>query len=308
MKVYRHIEDVPKFKNAIITIGMFDGVHKGHQQVLKQLNEISSNENGESILISFDPHPRIFLGTAEQNLQLLNTINEKIYLLEKYGLQHLILLNFDTAFSKLSAKDFLFKVLLKYIKPKKLIIGYDHRFGNSREGDINLLRKYSAEGNYEVIEIPKHTIDNNKISSTKIRELVKRGQVSKANDLLGNKYMLTGEVVHGKKKGRELGFPTANIVLHEKYKLIPKDGVYATYIIISKEKYKGVLNIGIKPTFNETERTIEVNIFDFERDIYGQTITLELVERLRDEKDFKDTALLQEQIKLDKEEALKLLM
>lgn len=296
MKIYRNINEFQTLNKAVVTIGAFDGVHIGHKKILNRLTELSSLVNGESVLITFWPHPRFVLKKDAEPIGLLNTLEEKIHLLDTYHIDHLLILNFNEEFAKLTADDFIEKILIKAIGTRFLVLGYDHRFGNNREGSIDYLNLYKDRFGIESIEIPKQEIESLTISSTLIRKALLNGDSTVANKNLGYPYLLRGFVIEGNKLGRTIGFPTANIFIEDQDKLIPKNGVYAVYVYIEGERYKGMLNIGVRPTINnDKRRTIEVHIFDFNEDIYGKTVRLELLTFMREEAKFEglDTLILQ---------------
>ena len=302
MLVYRNTEFLPPFRNAVLTIGTFDGVHTGHQQVIAQMKKRAEEVNGETVIITFDPHPRTIVKAAA-GIQLLNTLNEKIELLSDKGIDHLVIIPFTETFAQLSAEDYIGQFLIRYFKPHTLIIGYDHHFGKGRSGNYELLRQQSAVYNYELQEIPAHILNSISVSSTRIREAIVDGNTEQANQLLGYDYFFSGLVIDGKKLGRTIGYPTANLEIAEKFKLIPGDGVYAVDITIWEEPgiwYRGMMSIGVRPTIGGTPRTIEVNIFDFERMIYGKTICVHVKKFLRPELKFSGLDALKEQLALDR--------
>tara|TARA_Y100000385_G_scaffold253980_1_gene278494 strand:+ start:324 stop:1250 length:927 start_codon:yes stop_codon:yes gene_type:complete len=305
MRVFKNLEELPKFKNTVITIGTFDGVHKGHQKILKRITDIAQSRNGESILITFNPHPRFVLQPGNKDLKLLNTLDEKIRLLENFGLDNLVVAPFSKDFSQMPALAYIKDFLVENFHPNTIVIGYDHHFGINRSGDINLLKEYQKVFQFQVEQISKETIEDIAISSTKIRKALLAGDIETGGHLLGYPYQLSGYVIKGEQIGRTLGFPTANIQLTVNYKLIPKTGVFAVMIHVQGKNYKGMLNIGFRPTVEGNSKTIEVNIFDFNKDIYGEEISITLVKRLRDEKKFKSLEALKKQITSDKKEALK---
>lgn len=296
MKIYRDIKEFQALHKAVVTIGAFDGVHIGHKKILNRLTELSSLVNGESVLITFWPHPRFVLKKDAEPIGLLNTLEEKIHLLDSYHIDHLLILNFNEEFSKLTADDFIENILLKAIGTRFLVLGYDHRFGNNREGSIDYLNLNKDRFGIESVEIPKQEIESLAISSTLIRKALLNGDSAVANQNLGYPYLLRGFVIEGNKLGRTIGFPTANIFIEDQDKLIPKNGVYAVFVYIEGERYKGMLNIGVRPTINnDKRRTIEVHIFDFNEDVYGKTVRLELQAYMREEAKFEglDTLILQ---------------
>jgi riboflavin kinase/FMN adenylyltransferase len=296
-------------KNPVVTIGTFDGLHRGHRLVVNQLKQLAKNESGESVIFTFYPHPRVVTSPHETNLRLLTTKEEKIKLFEQFGVDHLVIYPFDKAFSELEYSEFVKTILHEQMNTHCLVVGYDHRFGKNREGGYEYLQKCAAKYNFKVIRTEALSIEADKISSTKIRAALENGNIAKANSYLGYNFTLHGTVVNGKKLGRKLGFPTANIEASDKYKIIPGFGVYAVYVEVEGKQYKGMLNIGMRPTFNKNadNRSIEVNIFDFEKDIYGKQITLEFIDKIRSEQKFAGIEALIEQLKVDKQSALELL-
>ena len=281
MRIHKDINNLPVFKQAVITIGSFDGVHLGHKKLINKVNRLAKSTGGESVLITFDPHPRQIVFPGD-DFQLLSTIEEKIILLEKLEVDHLVIVPFTVTFAQLSADEYIEMFLVKLFKPRYIVIGYDHRFGLSRQGDIHFLKWHGAKFGYEVIDIEKQEIEEIAISSTKIRRALLQGDIKQANLLAQDHYILTGEVVHGDKMGKKLGFPTANLQISDKHKLIPSDGIYAVWVHIDKVQYEGMLYIGHRPSIDSKRSLrIEVNIFDFDKDIYGKKISILLVEFLR---------------------------
>ncbi|MFY8011370.1 MAG: bifunctional riboflavin kinase/FAD synthetase [Saprospiraceae bacterium] len=281
MRIHKDINNLPVFKQAVITIGSFDGVHLGHKKLINKVNRLAKSTGGESVLITFDPHPRQIVFPGD-DFQLLSTIEEKIILLEKLEVDHLVIVPFTVTFAQLSADEYIEMFLVKLFKPRYIVIGYDHRFGLSRQGDIHFLKWHGAKFGYEVIDIEKQEIEEIAISSTKIRRALLQGDIKQANLLAQDHYILSGEVVHGDKMGKKLGFPTANLQISDKHKLIPSDGIYAVWVHIDKIQYEGMLYIGHRPSIDSKRSLrIEVNIFDFDKDIYGKKISILLVEFLR---------------------------
>jgi riboflavin kinase/FMN adenylyltransferase len=301
MKIHHRIDEFKRLSNAIVTIGSFDGVHKGHQKILKRLAHLAQNTNGETVVMTFWPHPRAILNPENNNLNLLSTIEEKTELLSRYGVDHLLIIPFNKEFSEISPEDFISSVLINTIGTKKLVIGYDHRFGRDRAGDFELLKAKSAEHNFEVEEISREDVKDIGVSSSIIRESLLKGDIRTAAEYLGRPYELSGHVAEGRKLGRTIGFPTANIETSDSHKLIPADGVYAVLIETGKEIHKGMMNIGLRPTVNGHTRKIEVNIFNFDKDIYHEDLLVHFVERLRDEVKFADLEALKNQLYKDKE-------
>jgi riboflavin kinase / FMN adenylyltransferase len=301
MQVHYNLENFTKIPFAVVTSGTFDGVHLGHQKILSRLKDIANTRGGESVIITFFPHPRMVLFNDSQNLKLLNTISEKIQLLEQFGIDHLVIIPFTREFSEIDSNSFIQNILIDKIGAKVLVIGYDHRFGKNREGSFTYLQENASKYGFEVIEIPRHDIENLGISSSKIRQAIQEGNVEQATILLGGYYSLEGKVMKGKQLGRTIGFPTANIYVVEDYKLIPADGVYAVFITYNSQILKGVLNIGKRPTIEGKDRTIEVHIFDFDKEIYGENLSIQFVKKIRDEQKFDSLDSLKAQIIRDSE-------
>jgi len=307
MKIYEGLTGFKRLDHAVVTSGTFDGVHLGHQKILRRLVEEAGKSNGESVLITFWPHPRMVLNNNMNFLQLLNTMEEKQQILRDIGIHHLVLIPFTKEFAETSSADFIKKVLVDSIGTRKLIIGYNHRFGKNREGSFESLKENAPTYGFEIEEIPRHEIDHIGISSTKIRQALTTGDVETAERYLGRPYSLTGLVSHGEKLGRKIGYPTANIIIEETYKLIPANGVYAVKVHLGKKQYSGMLNIGFRPTVKGKTLRIEVHVFDFNMEIYDQRIRLDLKHRIRSEKSFSDLDELSDQLTRDKESSLKLL-
>ena len=307
MQVHYGFESYKNIKNPIVTVGTFDGVHFGHQKIIQRLQKIAKKNNGESVLLTFDPHPRKIL-LNDQGLKLIHTINEKINILENLGLNHLVIYPFTLEFSKFSAKRYIDELLIQKLGTHTLVIGYDHHFGNDREGNIDLLKKYEKSNPFYLEEIKAHEIEEIKISSTKVRSAIEKGNIHLVNDYCGHFYEFSGEVVRGNGIGKTIGTPTANIQLNNSEKIIPLDGVYAVVCEIKGANYKGIMNIGYKPTVNEGQkRTIEIHLFDYEKDIYGQNLRTKVIERIRDEVKFNSLKDLKSQILKDNEKAKKIL-
>ncbi len=299
MRIFRNLDALPSFKNSVITIGTFDGVHVGHQKILTRIKQLAEACGGESIIITFHPHPRLVINPQDNTLRLLNTIDEKTALLEKFGMQNVVIVPFSRDFSEQSADDYIRKFLVSNFSPSWIVIGYDHKFGKNRTGDYHLLEKLKSELGYSLEEITKETLEDIDISSTKIRQALSEGQIKLANELLGYRYSLQGTVIRGFQRGRELGYPTANLQIIDEHKLIPSIGIYAVKVIVDGIAHQGMISIGYNPTFNGSTKTIEVNILDFDRDLYGTTLTVEFVEYLRGELKFDSVQALIEAIKKD---------
>jgi len=308
VKIYT---DIGNFKahRPVITIGTFDGVHRGHQKVIARLKEIAQSHGGESVIFTFYPHPRLVTAPGETNLRLLTTLEEKKELFARFGIDHLIVFPFTKAFSQLSYSQFVEEVLVKQLHTHCLVVGYDHRFGKNREGGFEYLQNCAEKFGFEIEKLDVLLIDEAHVSSTRIREALEEGDVATANKFLGYRFTLHGTVVEGQRVGRKLGFPTANIEASDPHKLIPGYGVYAVEVLLSGEKYQGMLNIGSRPTFNRNagNRSIEVHIFDFSGDIYNREIIIVFVGKIRDEQKFSGVEALAEQLKKDKVTALKIL-
>lgn len=308
MKVFFGLDNLPHFQKAVVTIGTFDGVHLGHKVILNRLTQKASEIGGESIIITFEPHPRFVISSSKKPISLLNTLEEKIENLQKEEIDNLVVVNFTLEFASIAAEDYIEKFLVEKFHPHTIIIGYDHQFGKERKGNFQLLESMKEKYRYEIEEIPMQVVEQNKISSTQIREALITGDVHKAATFLGTNYSLSGTVAEGKKIGRQIGFPTANIKMEDEHKLIPATGVYAVHIEIAEKIYDGMMNIGTNPTFTDANIvTLEVNIFNFDKEIYGEKIKVSFVERLRDEKKFKDVNELIKVIGEDKEDALQVL-
>lgn len=302
MKVYTDIDQFGPVEKPFVTTGTYDGVHFGHRVILNKLIKQAKAEGGESVLLTFYPHPRMILFPDDNNLKLLTTQPEKIKLLEKLGIEHLIIIPFTVEFSRMKAFEFVRDILVNKIGVHKLIIGYDHQFGRNREGSLKQLEEYAPMFEFEIEEIPAQDIDTIKISSTKIRNALMEGDIKTADEYLGYEYPISGEVIRGNQIGRALGFPTANIQYNNHYKLIPANGVYAVEIRVKETTYRGMMNIGRRPTLNDGDAgmTLEVNIFDFDEIIYGKVITVLLRRHIRDEIKFKNLEALSAQLVKDK--------
>src|SRR5687767_5755733 len=333
MHVHNGIENLPDFRNAVVTIGTFDGVHLGHRQIINKLKEEAAEVNGESVIITFHPHPRKVVSSTILGIRLINTMEEKIGLLASLDVDHLVIVPFTDAFANQSAEDYVKNFLADKFHPHTVIIGYDHRFGKDRLGDYKLLEKMAPELGYRLKEIPRHILDEIAISSTNIREAILHGDFETANKLLGYEFFFEGEVVHGDKMGRQLGYPTANLKIFNEEKIIPGDGIYAVYVemvngqwsmvntksqpssadihhspfTIDHSRHKGMMSIGFRPTMDGKKRVIEVNIFDFYKEVYGQTLRVFVKKYLRAEVKFNSIDELKTQIGEDKVESLKTL-
>ena len=304
MKTYHHLSEFKKLDNAVATIGTFDGVHYGHQKIIKRLCELAKSTGGESVILTFFPHPRMIIDPENQDLKLINTIEEKIKILSELGVDHLIITPFTRDFSNLSPAEYIKNILVDTIGIKQLIVGYDHRFGKDRKGGLQELEMLSKQFDYKIEEIAEQDVDDVGVSSTKIRKALLNGEVALAANYLGYNFSIHGRVIKGDKIGRTIGFPTANIFLEETYKLIPSDGIYAVTIDMGNESYKGMAYIGQRPTINGMTRNIEVNIFDFNKEIYGQYITMTFLEFLRHDVKFTGLETLKIQLHQDKLDTL----
>ena len=309
MKVFDGIENFYGVKNPILTIGTFDGVHIGHQHIIRQMNEAAIKVGGETTLLTFHPHPRSVVNTQGNSMKLIQTLEEKLDKLSKVGLSNVIIQPFDKAFSCLSATTFVEDVLINKIKAHHLFIGYDHRFGNSREGDVELLKKFSSQGHFQLTEISAVEINEINVSSTKIRNSLISGDITHANELLNGRYCISGVVEDGMKIGRTIDFPTANIGQIDPHKLLPKNGVYAGKVSFDNQTYNSVFNLGLRPTVNSdvNEPKLEVHLLNFSGDLYGKSISVSFEHRLRDEKKFGSIVALKHQIQLDESLARTLL-
>ena len=300
MRIFNDLDAIGEIQNPVVTIGTFDGVHLGHQKILQTLRDEAKSVQGESVLLTFYPHPRMVLFPESHGMKLLQTQVEKIEKLEKNGLQNIVIYPFSFEFSRLTALEFVRDILVNKLHVRKIVIGYDHQFGKNREGSIAYLKDIAETYEFEVIEIPAQDIDEVNVSSTKIREALLQGDVQRANMFLGEPYQLSGTVIRGRALGRTIGFPTAHIEVNSNIKLIPGIGVYAVEVLIDGQVYRGMLNIGLRPTVVSTDVVnLEVHILDFQQDIYDKNITVRFIERVRDEQKFESVEALKEQLKND---------
>ncbi|MGY8930782.1 MAG: bifunctional riboflavin kinase/FAD synthetase [Flavobacteriales bacterium] len=299
MTSFNNIDEFNSTDYTILTIGTFDGVHLGHQKVLERLTKEAKNNNLKSTVLTFFPHPRTVLN-PNKPLKLINSVNERTDLLSKSKIDNLIIHPFDKSFSELDPEKYVLEILVKKLKAKIILIGYDHKFGKNRTADINDLKVYGEKYGFKVIEIKAEEISNIAISSTKIRKAISEGDISTAKEYLGYDVSLSGKIVHGKSIGRTIGFPTANVEVNEGYKLLPKNGVYLIQSIINKKQVFGMMNIGVKPTLIESSKTIEINFFDFEGNLYDRNIRVDIKQFIRDEIKFDSLELLKSQIQKDK--------
>ncbi len=329
MKVHYSIDNLPVFKNAVITIGTFDGLHLGHRLIIENLKQEAEKINGETVIITFHPHPRKIVSSQILGVRLITTMTERIELLKQIGIDHLVIVPFTDLFAEQDAEDYIKNFLVAKFHPHTIIIGYDHRFGKERKGDYLLLEQKAAEFKYTLKEISKHILNEVSISSSKIREAILHNEIEMANKLLGYDFFFEGEVVHGNKLGRELGYPTANLKCNDPEKITPGNGIYAVYVQLVNSELsivntasshtsispltthhsllKGMMSIGFRPTVDGKERVIEVNIFDFAQEIYGQSIRVIVKKYLRSEVKFNSLEELVKQIDNDKVESLKVL-
>ncbi len=308
MKIYHDFTDFIKVPNAIVTIGTFDGVHQGHRAILTDMVNAAKSIDGETVVITFYPHPRQVLNIDSANLRFITTQEEKIKRLDEIGIDNLIIVNFTKEFSRVPSDVFIRDYVIEKINPAKIVIGYDHHFGNNRTGDFSLLQDLASQYNFEVQRIEAHDVENIAVSSTKIRISLQRGDVEHANMLLGYQYSYVGNVVSGNKIGREIGYRTANLDVKREYRLIEKAGVYATYADFEGKSYKSMTYIGNKPTINDgNDENIEVHIFDFDGDIYEKSLKIRFVKRIRDERKFDSLEDLKKQLEIDERQIRELL-
>ncbi len=303
MKIHEGLEHTFNIPNPIVTTGTFDGVHVGHRKIIERLKSIAAEHKGETVVITFEPHPRLVLFPDDSGLVLLSNMEEKKRLLEEAGIDHLIIVPFTKEFSRLGSNEWI-NMLVENIGLHTLVIGYDHHFGRNREGSIEQLLEFSKQLDFNLVEIPAQDIDDIRVSSTKIRHALKEGDIRSANSFLLYPYSFTGIVVEGDKRGRQIGYPTANLKIGDKLKLVPADGVYAVNVWVDNKMHKGMLNIGLRPTVDGKKHSIEVHIFDLEQDLYGKNITLQLMSRIRNEKKFDSIDALKLQLDNDAQVAL----
>ncbi|ACU63927.1 bifunctional riboflavin kinase/FAD synthetase [Chitinophaga pinensis] len=305
MRIHRDLTHLPALRQAVITIGTFDGVHSGHRYIIQQLQETAAACDGETVIITFDPHPREVLQPGGPPVKLLTTLDEKIELLSKEGIDHLVIVPFTREFSELSAQAYLEEFLIEQFNPHTIIIGYDHRFGHNREGGLELLEAEQNRYGFRLIEIPQQVVHDLAVSSTKIRKSLQEGNIQLANELLGYPYFVEGTVIHGDKMGRQLGFPTANIAVSDVRKLIPVEGIYAIRVYLDKQStpLNGVMSIGTRPTFNGADLRVEAHIFDFSEEIYDKVIRVELISYIRANQKFDNIDALVAQMHKDSQEA-----
>ena len=306
MRIFDNLKSYSSEKQSVLTIGTFDGIHIGHNEILKKLIEESEKNNLPSLIVTFFPHPRMILQKSNE-IKMIDTMDEKIDLLEKAGIDNLIIHPFDDNFSKIRGKEFVEDILVKKLKIKQIIIGYDHRFGKDREASVEDLKKFGLDYMFHVNEIPAQEIDSITISSTKIREAILNGEIEQCNEFLGRNFMLTGKVVYGEGLGKKMNFPTANIEIEENYKIIPKNGVYLIKTFMNSNIYFGMMNIGVRPTIGGKNKSLEIHFFNFKDDIYNKTISIEIIRKIRDEEKFSSIDKLKIQLKKDEEFCLKII-
>lgn len=313
MKIYNHIDEFKQIHNAVVTIGTFDGVHIGHQKIISRLQEVAKKSGGETVILTFFPHPRMILHPDDLNIKLISTMDEKAEKLAALGIDHLIITPFTRDFSNLTPQEYIKEILVEKIGTRHIIIGYDHRFGKDRKGGLKELQSFASDFGFDVEEIPEQDINDVAVSSTKIRNAILSGDAKTASEFLGYAFQLNGKVIKGDQLGRVLGFPTANLFIEENYKLIPSDGIYAVSIEFNTEELNskkaiGMAYIGHRPTINGMSRNIEVNIFDFDEDIYGQTIRVNFLDYLRGDEKFNSLEDLRQQLTKDEKAARKILL
>ncbi len=307
MQVHYSTDQLPSFKKAVVTIGTFDGVHLGHKKIIGQIVNDAKENQGESVLITFHPHPRSIVSSVVTGVRLINTLEEKLQVLKETGLNHVVVVPFTAYFANQTANEYITDFLVAKFKPKKIVIGYDHRFGKERSGNFALLQEKAALYGYELVEIAEQLLDQAKVSSTTIRNALVHSNIDEANKLLGYAYFFSGKVVHGNKIGRTIGYPTANLETEHDDKIQLGNGIYAVTVYLAEQTYKGMMSIGFRPTINGTNRVTEVNIFDFEGDLYGTILQVHVQHFLRSEVKFNGLAALQLQLDEDKKNSLTLL-
>ena len=309
MKVHYSFESYINIKKPVVTVGTFDGVHIGHQTIIERLKTIAKKIDGETVLLTFYPHPRKVILNDQSNLKLINTKNEKIKLLEQYGLDHLFIHPFNEEFSRISPTSYVRDLLVNQLKTNHLVIGYNHQFGRNREGNLTLLRELSSIYDFNIEEISAQQINEIKVSSTKIRAAIEAGNIATANNYLGHPFSISGKVIQGNKLGRTIGFPTANVKIDESDKICPPKGVYAVRVKLDNQTLNGMMNIGTRPTIEKEQTTLsnEVHIFNFNKDIYNLTIQIEFIARIREEKKFNDINGLKQQLIDDQKKSMEIL-
>ena len=307
MAVFFDIQHLPEFKNAVLTIGTFDGVHRGHKAILQQVVNHARQVHGESVLLTFEPHPRKLL-FPDQPLGIITPLRQKLKLITDLGIEHIVVVPFTREFASLSAQEYIERFLVGIFNPKSIVIGYDHRFGHDRKGDLKLLEKCEQQGGYELMEIPAQLIDDAAVSSTKIRHAVTEGRMEDASQMLGRNYSFTGTVMHGHKLGRTIGYPTANLKPEDPEQIIPAIGIYAIQALYNGTMYNGMMSIGYNPTVTDTKDIkLEANLFDLGEDLYGEELEISFIKRIRDEQKFDSIEALKQQLHKDKEDVLKII-
>jgi riboflavin kinase/FMN adenylyltransferase len=305
MKVYFSLDQLPEIQNAVVTIGSFDGVHSGHQRILDRVTQLAQSVGTQSVVVTFHPHPRLVLTPDAPPLSLLTTTDEKVALLEKYGVDVVVVVPFDKAFAEQTPEDYIENFLVRYFKPAHIVVGYDHRFGAKRVGDMSFLKKSATKFGYQVVEIEEQLVDELGVSSTKIRKALAESDVKTANRLLGHPFIFSGIVVKGQQIGREIGFPTANLQIPDRHKLLPPHGIYAVFVYLEDgRKLRGMLYRGDRPVLKDHDNvTIEINIFDFHEDIYDKKMSVELIDFLRSDRNFDSLEALVVQLAEDERES-----
>jgi len=302
--ITKNFEEYNSTEPAVITVGTFDGIHAGHKEIINELCVISDNKKLKSIVLSFSPHPRIVLQNSS-DIMLISSMDEKVDLLKKYNVDYFLIKEFTIGFSRLTALEFVRDILVNKLNAKHIVVGYDHHFGRNRDASIDQLKEFGKLYNFEITEVKPKKVNNNSVSSTKIRNLLLEGNLDLANKYLDDCFTITGLVVKGMGRGKKLGFPTANIKVNDRYKLIPCNGVYVIKSMIESKIYFGMMNIGENPTFEDKNKSIEIHFFDLDYNIYDKKIKINILNRIRDEKKFKSPELLIEQLKIDKDYTLK---
>lgn len=306
MRVYTNFDELGEIKKPVLTIGTFDGVHVGHQKIIERIKSEAEKIGGETVLFTFFPHPRLVLNPADNSLRMIQTLEEKKANLERLGLDHLIIFPFTKEFANVTAEDFIRDFLVDKLRVKIIVVGYDHQFGRNRQGNLKFLQQYSEEFDYKVIELPAEEIDEVNVSSTKIRQAILSGDIETANAYLNESFSVTGKVIKGQQLGRTIGCPTANIEVSDPLKIIPAIGIYAVNVLIdTNEMYRGMMSIGKNPTVTDDQSIkLEVNLFDFEGDLYNQTITVQFLKYLRDELKFDSLDELIKQLDEDRKASM----
>lgn len=303
-----YLEDVKREENSVVTVGTFDGVHAGHRAIMDTVLKKADEHEARSVIVTFDPHPREIINPGDAGIKLLTSLQERREILEELGIDTMVVIPFDRDFSLLSSEEFIKDIIYKKIGVTEFVIGYDHHFGKDREGSIDTVKRLGKKMDFDTYVVSKREVGAKTVSSTAIRNAIsKEGDVEQAAEFLQRLYRLNGMVVHGDKRGKEIGYPTANIKPEDKRKIIPKDGVYAVHVRIEDNWYDGMMNIGTRPTFNDRERTLEVNLFNFDEEIYGKEVQVRFVKRMRDEKKFDGKEELINQLKVDENSAKEIL-